>query len=112
MQAITDAAVWLSMGFCLAGYMVMVADSVAKVTSGVRRVWVLAGCVVVLPFVSWTRANSPSRPTLAMLINVYLFVVVLLFYVAPGFIGAESRELSGVCYLGLTKRSLVMFTAV
>jgi len=98
---------------CLVGYMIIVADSAGQVVSGFSRwCWVALGSAVVLPLCYLDQAYLGFTSTFSILVNVYLIALIGLLYADPVALDAQIPDPESVCYLGFTRGSVSMFSAM
>mmetsp|Transcript_58855 Transcript_58855/g.140375 ORF Transcript_58855/g.140375 Transcript_58855/m.140375 type:complete len:444 (-) Transcript_58855:251-1582(-) len=118
LQLITNVLVWTSMFLCLVSYMIVIHDSAIRFLHGTRLearpLLVTVASVLVLPLCFLNQSRLESTSSVAIIINIYLFVLV-------GVLFAKSRahgELpESTCLIGSTIRgefaaTSVMFQAV
>lgn len=122
LQVITNVFVWFSMFLCLVSYIIVIHDSAehflspgGEADTGQSRLMLVSlASLVVLPLcflkMSWLEKTS----SIAVFINIYLFIIVGVFYFTRE---GKDLESKGCCVLGWTIRGnfammTVMFQAV
>jgi len=118
LQLITNAFVWAAMFLCLVSYVIVIHDSAETFVKGTWMdsrcllVGVASACVLPLCFLSQSLLEKTS--SLAIAVNVYLFMLVAVLY---GEAATNDHLPTGCCLLGSTLRgnfsmASVMFQAV
>mmetsp|Transcript_76653 Transcript_76653/g.165854 ORF Transcript_76653/g.165854 Transcript_76653/m.165854 type:complete len:430 (-) Transcript_76653:509-1798(-) len=125
MQAFMNVAVWISNFGTLIGEMIIVADAALDVMAfngldsewllGRRYFWVALSSACVLPLCYLDQQRLACSSTLSILVNIYVFGLIVAQFAAPGAVGAEPLEppaAEQLCFLGLTKGAVTMFSAM
>jgi len=118
LQAVTNIFIWAAMFFTLVSYIIVIHDSFSGFVAGTfldnRFLLVLIAAVLVLPLCFLSQKLLEGTSSLAVLVNVYLFVLIGVLY---GLAASGGRLPEGCCLLGSTVRGnfamiTVMFQAV
>mmetsp|Transcript_33358 Transcript_33358/g.61183 ORF Transcript_33358/g.61183 Transcript_33358/m.61183 type:complete len:430 (-) Transcript_33358:105-1394(-) len=118
LQILANGLVWVSCFMCLVSYMIVIHDSsvrfVAGTTLEVRSHLITLASALVLPICFLNQQRLESTSSVAILINIYLFVLIGVLY---GRSRAHSTLPEHTCWIGSTVRGefalmSVMFQAV
>jgi len=117
LQVMTNAFVWISMFLCLVSYIIVIHDSAEHLLSKhfqSRLLLVSLASCLVLPLCFLNQNWLEKTSSIAVFINIYLFIIVGVFYFTRE---GHDREPKGCCVLGWTIRGnfammTVMFQAV
>jgi len=118
LMLLTNACIWFVMFMCLVSYTMVMHDSAYKFVQGTiidsRLVLMCLASLLVLPLCFFSQRLLEKTSSIAIIINVYLFILIGIFY---GEKAADDELPEGSCIFGGTVRgnfamASVMFQAV
>uniref|UniRef100_A0A7S1AVE2 Amino acid transporter transmembrane domain-containing protein n=1 Tax=Noctiluca scintillans TaxID=2966 RepID=A0A7S1AVE2_NOCSC len=107
-QAVCNTVLWVTMFLCLVSYVVVITDSVQAVVNLPREKIVLLATLVVLPLCYLDQSRLSVTSALSVFATLCVFGVIVRQFLNH----VTESTLPPVCFLGLSRGALAMFSAM